>query len=97
MNTKKLIFLVCFVSLFPFLAQAQTAGADQESKWINLFWGLLPFLLIAFTFFWYFKRVQSSKNPRVRKYDEYVARQVQHMERMEQYLERIAQSLEKKD
>jgi protein-S-isoprenylcysteine O-methyltransferase Ste14 len=85
------------ILLVPALAHADAAGSTESSTWSNLLWGVLPFVILGLLFYWFLRRVQSSKNPRVKKYDEHMERQVQHMERVEQSLERIAKLLEKKD
>jgi hypothetical protein len=45
-------------------------------------------------FYWFLRKWQ---NPRVKKYDEHMARTVQHMEHVEQSLDRIAYLLEEQD
>ena len=99
MNLKLLLIIIVTVFLLPILAHAEptAVGENSTSMWSNLLWGVLPFIILALLFYWFMRRLQSSKNPRVKKYDEHVLRQMQHMERVEQILERIAKSLEKKD
>lgn len=83
--------------LLPVLAHAQTAGSGENSTLGNVIWAVVPFLVIGFFLFWFIRKIQSPSNPRIRKYDEHMAREVQHMERVEQNLERIIKALEKKD
>ena len=97
MNIKHTAITATALLLFPVLAHAEGNGSPENSTLSNLIWGSAPFLILGVLFFWFFRRIQSSKNPRIRKYDEHMAREVQHMERVEQSLERIAKLLEKKD
>src|SRR5215472_17090776 len=97
MNIKHPIIAASTLFLFPILAHAEPTEGTENSMLTNLLYGFLPIIIIGLFLYFFLKRYQSSKNPRVRKYDEYVQRQVQHMERVEQRLERIAKSLEKRD
>lgn len=96
MNLKHSIIVVWVVSLLPVVAHAEPTAPEGNSTWINLFWSILPFFILGLLFYWFIRWIQGSKNPRIKKYDEHMARQVQHMERVEQSLERIAKLLEKK-
>jgi hypothetical protein len=97
MNPKHKAVIAGAVLFLPILVHAEPAVAGENSTWGNLLWGVAPFVIMILVFLWFIRRMQGSKNPRIRRYDEHMARQLQHMERVEQGLERIAKLLEKKD
>ena len=94
MNIKRLSVAFAVVSFLPFLAHAQTGEASGGSSLLaNLFWTVVPFVIIGVLFYFFFIRAISKNKKRS---DDYMASQKQHNERVEQILERIAKALEQK-
>lgn len=60
----------------------------------NLFWTVVPFVIIGVLFYFFFIRTMRKNQKRS---DDYIMSQKQHHERVEQFLERIAKALEQKD
>jgi hypothetical protein len=94
MNIKHPAIVAGTLLLLPVLAHAEPASDALSSTLQNLFWGSFPFVTLGLMFYWFLRKWQ---NPRVKKYDEHMARTVQHMEHVEQSLDRIAYLLEEQD
>jgi large-conductance mechanosensitive channel len=95
MNIKRLSVAFAVGSFLPLLAHAQTGEAGGNSSFLaNLFWTVLPFVIIGVLFYFFFIRMINKNKTRS---DDYMASQKQHNERVEQLLERIAKALEQKD
>ena len=99
MNIKHSVVIVTGILTLPAFAyaqsQAQTQPAnEQSSPWLNLFWGILPFIILIAVFIPLVRRMQK---PIIKRTQEHMTRQIQHMERVEQSLDKIIKLLEKKD
>ena len=95
MKIKRLSVAFAGASFLPLLAHAQTGEASGgSSPFANLFWTVVPFVIIGVLFYFFFIRTISKNKTRS---DDYIASQKQHNERVEQILERIAKALEQKD
>src|SRR5437773_1261986 len=73
-------------------------AADSEgggSVWSNLFWSILPFVVLVAVIYFVFRRQQRS--PLAKQQQSYMARSEQHMERIEALMERLVTALEKRD
>jgi hypothetical protein len=95
MNIKHPTVIGSAILALPILAHAQApaqAASSESSSWGNLFWGILPFILLIAIFIPLIRRMQK---PIVKRTQDHMARQVQHMERVEQSLDRIIKLLEK--
>jgi hypothetical protein len=80
-------------ALVPTIAHAQTqVGSDTRLS--QFFWTSLPILFVAGIIFLVLRFSVSGK--KVKTYDDYRQRHMQHMERVEQTLEQIRQALERK-
>jgi flagellar biogenesis protein FliO len=95
MNIKHRAVIGTAILAFPILAHAEAQAASGESSgWGNLFWGIFPIILLVAIFIPIIRRMQK---PIIKRSQDHMARQVQHMERVEQSLDRIIKLLEKKD
>ena len=95
MNIKRLSVAFVVALFLPLLAHAQTGEASGGSSLLaNLFWTVVPFVIIGVLFYFFFIRAVRKGR---KQSDDYTARQKQHNERIEQLLERIAKALEQKD
>jgi F0F1-type ATP synthase membrane subunit b/b' len=95
MNIKRLSIAFAAVLFLPLLANAQTGEANGcGSLLANVFWTVVPFVIIGVLFYFFFIRTINKNKTRS---DDYIASQKQHNERVEQFLERIAKALEQKD
>jgi hypothetical protein len=82
-------------ALFPFVVHAQTRlGDGTDSRLSQLFWSSLPLIIVAGIIFLLIRFAAAGK--RVKTYEDYRERHMQHMERVEQTLEQIRQALEKR-
>jgi uncharacterized membrane protein HdeD (DUF308 family) len=95
MNIKHSAVIGAVILAFPVFAHAEAQTSNGESSsWGNLFWGILPIIIIIAVFIPLVRRLQK---PILKRSQEHMARAVQHMERVEQSLDRIIKLLEKKD
>ena len=86
------------IPLFPLLAQADTqATSGDTSTLANLFWGILPFVILVLFFFIFLRKPMNRSRQLQADYKLHMERQVQHMERVEQSLDRMVTAIEKKD
>jgi hypothetical protein len=92
MKTKHRSLILAFVFSTPFLASAQTEQAPPQPSFIaNLFFTLLPILLIgAFIWFFFVRQIRGISNNRMDEIQ-------RHNLAVEKLFERIAIALEKKD
>ena len=95
MKTNPTIAILLTAVLIPTLALAQSQpNVDTQTRISALFWSTLPILIIALAIFLIIRFAASGK--RVKTYDDYRERHMQHMQRVEQTLEQIRQTLEKR-
>jgi len=96
MNPRRsFLFLLTLIGApFSALAQSSDTPQAQTNLFVNLLMTLLPIVLIGGFIWWLLKSVVAKSQ---RRTDDYIAKQVQHMERTERFLERIANAMEKKD
>jgi hypothetical protein len=95
MKFKSISSIIAAMGLSVCSAGAETTNTPSLGE--NVFWSLLPFFIIVPVFFIFFRMARRGQNSKIKVYDEYRARNEQHMERVEKSLERIAQLLEKKN
>lgn len=86
-------------SMFPLGAAAQApaqspVGGGETSALAGFAWSILPLVAIAAVFIVFIRRTQ---RPIIKRTQEHMAKQAQHMARVEQLLERIAKAVEKQD
>ena len=95
MNTKHRSLVTAFVLILPLLASAQPEqqSTGNSSSAANIFFTLLPIVLIAaFIWFFYGRAVRTNVQQA-----SYFAELKRHNDKMEQSLERIAKALEDKN
>jgi hypothetical protein len=89
---KKISIIVATMSAMPAVALAQSAEMPKPSSaWENLFWTLLPIILIG-VFLWLFfiRGIRKMQSGQIQEYR-------QHREKVEALLERIAKAVEKRN
>jgi hypothetical protein len=91
-DMKNILFTIAAVLAMPAVAWAQTEEVPKPpSMWENLFWTLLPILLIG-VFIWIFfiRGIRRLQGTQIQEYR-------QHREKVEQLLERIAKAVEERN
>lgn len=89
---KNLLLIIATVLVSPAIALAQTENTPPPpSTWENLFWTLLPIVLIG-VFLWLFfiRGIRRIQKTQIQEYR-------QHREKVEQLLERIAKAVEERN
>jgi Kef-type K+ transport system membrane component KefB len=95
MKIKHSVTIMTAIFALPVLAQQQAPGGGQPSTWGSLFVNtILPIFIIVGVFIFF---IRSFQRPILRRTQDHMAKQVQHMERVEQSLDRIIKLLEKKN